>query len=102
MVDQGGRPDSLSNVPTPVVTLDEHAAWVTGARRHPSVPDVRDKERNIPCFGDDRNGAAAVPFEVVVGSPVYWWCLSRSVTSGNHSSRTSLDRAVAEVQVGRD
>jgi hypothetical protein len=92
----------LGNIPTAVVALDEHPARILEARWHPSVPDVRHKEGNITCFGDDGNGAAAVPLEVVVGSPAEWWCLSRSVTSRNHSSRASLDRAVPEVQVGRD
>ena len=66
------------------------------------MPDIRDKEGNVTCFGDNGNGAAAVPLEVVVGSPADWWCLSRSVTSGNHSSRASLDRAVPKEQMGGD
>jgi hypothetical protein len=102
MVDQGRRPDSLGNIPTPVVALDEHSARILGAWRHPSVPDVRHKEGNVTCFGDDGYSAAAVPFEVVVGRSVHWWCLSRSVTSRNHSSGASLDRAVPEVQVSCD
>src|ERR1700691_4316548 len=102
MVDRGRRPDSLGNIPTPVVALDEHPTRILGARCHPSVPDVRYEEGNVTRLGDDGNGAAAVPIEVVVGNPVDGRYLSRSVTAGNYSGGAGLDRAVPEVQVGRD
>jgi hypothetical protein len=92
----------LGDIPTSVVALDEHPARILGTRWHPSVPDVRREESNITCLGDDGGGAAAVPLEIVVGSPSEWWCLSGRVTSGDHSGGAGFERAVPEVQVGGD
>ena len=66
------------------------------------MPEIRHKEGNVTCSGDDGNGVATVPLEVVVSNLVHWRCLSRCVTSRYHSRRSRLDRAVPEVEVGGD
>ncbi len=102
VVDRGRRSDSLGDIATPVVALDEHPSRITGARCHPPVPYIRDKEGNVSCPGHDGNGALAIPLEVVVGELFHRWCLSRCVTSGNNPGRAGLDRAVPKIQVRRD
>jgi len=82
----------LRYVPTSVVALDEHPAWIPGARGHASMPDVRHEEGDVARLGDDGNAAPSLPVEVVVGNSVDRRRLSGCVTSGNDSSRASLDR----------
>jgi hypothetical protein len=96
------RPDSLRKIPTAVVALDEHPARVLGAGRHPSVPNVRDKKGHVTCFGHNGEGTPTFPLEIIVGKTLYWWCLPRRVTSGDQSGWSSFDRAIPEVEVGRN
>ena len=102
VVDQMGGPDSLGKIPTPVMALDEHPARVLGAGRHSPVPNVGHKKGDVTRFGHNGDGTLAFPLEIIVGKSFYRWCLSRCVTSGDKPGWSSRDRAVPEVEVGRN
>jgi hypothetical protein len=102
MVHGGCRPDSLGDVATTVVALDEHPSRVARPGRHSPVPNVGHEEGHVAGTGHDRNNASAAPFESVVGEPFERGRLSGCVTSGDQPGRTGFDRAVPEVQVSGD
>ena len=66
VVHHGRRSNSLSEIATTIVALDEHPAGIPGPGRHSSVPYVRDEEGNVTCFGHDGSGAPAFPLKVIV------------------------------------
>lgn len=87
VIRQRCRSNSLGDISTSIVTLDEHPSGIPGSRWQPFVPYVRYEEGNVTCLGHDRNDAAAIPGEIVVGQPLPRRWLSRHVAFRNQPSR---------------
>ena len=93
------RSNALGQVASSVVALDKHSTGVPRTNRQPAVPDVRDEERNVACLGNDRNRAASVPLEIVIGEPLPRRGLPRHVTPGYHARRARIHRAIHEIKM---
>jgi hypothetical protein len=102
VVDKGCRSNPLGEIASSVVALNEHPTGILGSQRQSSVPNVRNEEGDVTRLGHNRNRSVTFPLQVVVGQSLPGRCLSRGMTSWNHPRRTSVDRAVLEVEVGSD
>ena len=66
------------------------------------MPNVRDEEGNVTRPSHDRHGAAALPLQMVVGEPLHGRGVSGHVASRDDPCRSSLNRAIPQVDVSRD
>src|SRR4029077_3824698 len=98
----GCRQNALGDIAPAVMHLQEEASVRAIARRHATVPDVRDEEPRVAGLGQDRNNPPTFIVEVVVHAARTGWGAAREVTARYDAGGPVFDSAVLQIKVHAD
>ena len=94
--------DTLGDVASPVVYLEEKTPAIFAAGRQPPVPDVRNEQSYVTRLGDDRDDTLAVAGQVDIPIAIARGWLTGFVTARDDPRRAACQRTIYQENVCAD